>query len=183
MSSTFDGVMMPEDVTLCGDVVSGVWKFPRPITLKQVIALAREWRDGPEGQNYLRIKVRACSRGEWGIDFEYRFSEKNHKSYFYRIRAQFENLFDERITWDMGEGTIYVKTDDSYILYIGTRVKTTQPDPHDEAGWPLEALKARKWGVTGKISDRHHHGSFYVVEHDDGSAGCYNRVELETITT
>lgn len=65
-------------------------------------------------------------------------------------------------------------------LDIGQRVKTTAPCTPD-GDWTEEALKSRRWGVSGVITAEHDsHGLCYDVLHDvDGTVGHYDPRELE----
>lgn len=61
------------------------------------------------------------------------------------------------------------------------RVATVKPDV-EASDWMPEARAARRWGVTGLVVGHHDsHGLVYVVEHDDGTRGCYERRELEVV--
>jgi hypothetical protein len=64
-------------------------------------------------------------------------------------------------------------------LDYGTRVITTGPNP-DVDDWTDEALKKRRWGVSGSIIKHHDsHGLCYEVMHDDGTIGCYDPSEFQ----
>ena len=67
------------------------------------------------------------------------------------------------------------------VLENGTKVKTVlQKEENTAKNWVPEALTSRKWdtlGVVVKTNDEH--GLCYGVRHDDGSAGWYDRNELE----
>lgn len=65
--------------------------------------------------------------------------------------------------------------------HIGSKVITVETNCTSE-DWTASALKKRKFNVAGEIigySDSH--GIVYEVRHADGSVGCYDPWELDTI--
>ena len=63
------------------------------------------------------------------------------------------------------------------VLRPGTKVRTLRP-LHDDQ-YTTEALKLRKWGVTGVVKGHHDsHGLCYDVLHTDGTIGTYDPDEL-----
>lgn len=81
----------------------------------------------------------------------------------------------------MGLGTQFQQAQsEEQRLQRGTKVRTTQPNMDMIEEWDPEALKRRKWGVTGTVIAEHDaHGLYYVVRHEDGSFGGYDPSELE----
>lgn len=66
-------------------------------------------------------------------------------------------------------------------LLDNTEVRTLEAKAMDYNSY---AEEKRKWGVTGTIIrySNDGHGSYYEVEHDDGSRGCYDFNELEVLS-
>lgn len=80
-----------------------------------------------------------------------------------------------------GDRVIYMKTFESPPEYLknGTKVKTSISPDKVSDDWCAEALKNRKSGVTGTVSDSHDsHGLYYDVMHEDGTLGAYEPHEL-----
>ncbi len=63
-----------------------------------------------------------------------------------------------------------------------TPIRTTQPNMALRKEWTDRAWEKRKWGVQGKIINRHDsHGLCYSVRHEDGSEAYYDPSEFEVI--
>jgi len=61
------------------------------------------------------------------------------------------------------------------------RVRTTKP-ARESSDWTIEALRERKWDVTGVIIEHSNsHGLIYKVRHDDGSTAWYEPRELHFV--
>ena len=66
------------------------------------------------------------------------------------------------------------------ILENGTKVKTVFREENGAKNWVPEVLASRKWDTCGTVvKTNDEHGLCYGVRHDDGSAGWYDRHELE----
>ncbi len=66
------------------------------------------------------------------------------------------------------------------ILENGTRIKTVLQEDNVAKNWVPRVLASRKWAILGTvIKTNDEHGFCYGVRHDDGSAGWYDRHELE----
>lgn len=64
---------------------------------------------------------------------------------------------------------------------IGSKVLTVETNCTSD-DWTAPALEKRKFNVAGKIVGYHDsHGIIYEVRHTDGSVGCYDPWELDTI--
>ena len=61
---------------------------------------------------------------------------------------------------------------------LGTKVRTVRSRTESK-DWTPDALKQRRWDVCGDIL-RHSdsHGLCYLVKHEDGTEGWYERREL-----
>lgn len=103
---------MPTDtvVTQAVNLASGLWKFSSEVKLNDLVALATEWKNGPEGQRYGRLYVRGVSQDGLGIGFEYEFEGKNHKRYFYKTAHELTEKFgDNFVGYDISSPTYFVK--------------------------------------------------------------------------
>lgn len=76
------------------DVVSGIWKFQNA-KLDEILKLAGELKDGPDGENYLNLHVRSGPKGEFRIGFMYKFeeNEKDHDPFFYKMTDRLKRRF------------------------------------------------------------------------------------------
>jgi hypothetical protein len=64
-------------------------------------------------------------------------------------------------------------------LGLGATVETIRPDL-ESTDWEPEALKNRRWGVSGTVVGRSDaHGLCFIVEHEDGTTAWYERRELK----
>ena len=68
------------------------------------------------------------------------------------------------------------------IIPNGSLAKTTQANPKLENEWTAQANATRRWGDNVTVIDHSNsHGSCVHVVHSDGSLGCYDPSELETL--
>lgn len=64
----------------------------------------------------------------------------------------------------------------------GTKVKTSSGPKAKPNDWLPECLASRQWGVKGTILKHHDsHGLSYEVQHEDGTVGHYDPLELEVL--
>ena len=88
-------------VTRKNHVVSGIWKFKDTVGIELLIALAEKWKE-KEGDRYLYLHIRQCSKDQYGIVFQYAFSEEDYKSFFYRVKDQLQRQFmGDFVGWDI----------------------------------------------------------------------------------
>ena len=89
----------------------GIWKFEDTVAREDLIKLAEEWRDGPEGVNYEILCIRKCSRNQFGLCFHYRLHlhEENHTQYLRRTTDLLKRRFGNQLVgWDISSGDIWV---------------------------------------------------------------------------
>lgn len=66
-------------------------------------------------------------------------------------------------------------------LEHGESVETVEPKKVS-TDWQAEALKDRRWGVSGKVIEHSDsHGPVYKVRHQDGTTAWYERRELKRL--
>jgi len=95
-------------------IVSGMWKFADTVPLERLIALGRGWGMGANGDHYLDIHIRQCSKNQHGIGFKYRLDldgsegdwKRQHQRFFHRMKEQLENDFGKDfVGWDVTSST------------------------------------------------------------------------------
>lgn len=94
------------------DVVSGMWKFHENITPEELIGLAEEWKNGSDGDRYLDLHIRKCSKDQFGIGFMYCFepNPRGHHPFFYKITDKLKRRFgNDFVGWDVSSPTWIIK--------------------------------------------------------------------------
>lgn len=97
-------------VTEHQDVASGTWKFIQGVRKEELIQLAKEWKDGPDGDRYLDLSVRQDSRKTWCISFKYRLDpdSRGHTRFFQKTLSKLKrhpDLGPNVAGWDISSPT------------------------------------------------------------------------------
>ena len=90
-------------------LMSGVWKFSEAISAEELCRLAEEWKAGPDGEKYLDLHVRKCSKDRWGIGFKFLRtddSKKTHDAFFYKMTDKLKRCYgNDFVGWDVSSLT------------------------------------------------------------------------------
>ncbi len=111
---------MTEDAYLAQPIVSGMWKFSDSIPIERLVAVARGWSMGADGDQYTDIHVRKCSKDQHGIGFKYKLNlagagvpgywERAHKNFFHKMTDQLKRMFgNDFVGWDVSSSTWVIK--------------------------------------------------------------------------
>lgn len=94
------------------DVASGMWKFKDTTSIVELYELAEEWKAGPDGDKYLDLHVRRCSKNQWGIGFQYARkddTEKSQNAFFHKMTDQLKRRFgNDFVGWDVSSFTFII---------------------------------------------------------------------------
>lgn len=96
-------------------IISGMWKFSHNIPVYRLVAVARGWSLGENGDRYTDIHIRKCSANQYGIGFKYaldpeKSTERQHGKFFHRMKDQLERMFgSDFIGWDVSSPTWVIK--------------------------------------------------------------------------
>lgn len=103
---------------ICFNLVTGIWKFDGVrVVITQLIRLAEEWRDGPNGNKYQGLYIRTCNSGQLGVGFSYKLEGQNdydlkraYDKYLNDMKAALKARFGKDLLgWDIGRRTWVVK--------------------------------------------------------------------------
>lgn len=91
------------------NVASGIWKFVN-VTEVELAVLAAKWKkDDPDGWLELHIRPTGKKGRQLGVGFKYKFKEKRHDKFFYRISDQLKREFGNNfVGWDIGSPTTVI---------------------------------------------------------------------------
>jgi len=94
--------------------VAGIWKFVKGISQEELVALAKEAANGPDGERYLLLLVRGTSGdGQYGVEFIYRLDQESgetHRKYMHRISDALKRRFgNDLLGWDISSDTTFVR--------------------------------------------------------------------------
>jgi len=96
-------------------IVSGIWKFAPSVTPERLVAVARGWSIGENGDRYIDLHVRKCSKLSYGIGFKYVLDSEEppkraHAKFFHKMTGQLKRMFgDEFVVWDVSSPTWVIK--------------------------------------------------------------------------
>lgn len=92
-------------------VMSGFWRCPRSVSADEIVAVAKELADGPDGPNYLDLHVRGASDDEFGLGFKYWLpvGKKNHKEHFHKMKRMLTKRFGNKVHWSVATPTFIIK--------------------------------------------------------------------------
>lgn len=85
------------------DLMNGQFLFNQNVTFDEVIALAKEFREGRESENIKLLLVRKRDEGRHAIMFTYEFDgkEKTFDSLIYKLTDKLKRRFGNDVSWDV----------------------------------------------------------------------------------
>lgn len=83
--------------------LNGQLKFSPNVSYNDVLALAKEFKEGSEGDKIKALAVRSCGEREFGIifAFEYDGEEMTRKSLMYKLTDKLKRRFGNDVNWDI----------------------------------------------------------------------------------
>ena len=101
---------MTQDAYEFQAIANGMWKFADSVPVDRLVAVARGWAMGVNGDRYTDLHVRQCSKDQNAIGFKYALRpdgtdgdwKRQNQKFFHRMKEQLENMFgDEFVGWDV----------------------------------------------------------------------------------
>jgi hypothetical protein len=87
------------------DVVTGIWKFDRTVDPTTLVSYALELKKNNPGL-FRHLYVRGCSKGQFGIGFQFELVFEDHKKFHHRMTDQLRRKFgNDFVGWDLSSPT------------------------------------------------------------------------------
>lgn len=101
------------EVTERPDLINGQLKFDDDtVKREELIALAKEIKDGEEGEKIEFLAIRGCGKRETAIVFAYRSDgeSKSYDKFVYKVTDQMKRRFGNSLRgWDISRGCTLIK--------------------------------------------------------------------------
>lgn len=110
--------MTQQDAYAAQPIISGMWKFKDSIPVERLVAVARGWAMGENGDKYTDIHIRGCSKDQNGIGFKFTLPadtsdeewKRQYKKFFHAMTDQLKRMFgNDFVGWDVSSSTWVIK--------------------------------------------------------------------------